>query len=617
MTVHLVSADYLAAGNAHHRRPVMVIEVAGAMPAAERLATIAKASGEFEMRQRLDRDDVETPATVLADLALALLRHASEPVSFRRSLDGAREGGGRAVFACRVEAVARRALRTAAAMLGSADDAAAAIGRFVAWAEPVQLHPDDVFMAEAVEGRGIAWRLSSSGKREMVIGEGARSRRTLANLIDRTSFLGVSVCHSKRLTNLALLRAGLPGTVQRSVRSAEGAVAAARAIGFPVVVKPVAASKGVGVACLLTTEDEVRRAYAEASAYGGALVEGHLVGDDHRLLVIDGRFVRCTRRMRAKVVGDGLRSIAALVEAENARPERRPAPDSRFMPIRLDAEVDRVIALAGHDRASVPAAGETVILRAAANWSQGGTAALVTDRVHPDNIRLAEHVARHLGIDIAGVDVITDDISRAFHESGARINEVQRQPAIGAQRRALGPGAPRLHETLFDTLFPEGSEHRVPIWAIAGDAAPAVIAAMARSLEEAGHIVGTAARNGLAVEGRWLSTGDHRGAAGFASLLDDPTVTAILVEIDLAEVARRGLGHERLDVLVLTDPDGQRTGPAILAPLTARGVVCVRSGRPVPRGFESLPVVAVPVDAQSLADAAIALGGGAGIAAGP
>jgi cyanophycin synthetase len=198
---------------------------------------------------------------------------------------------------------------------------------------------------------------------------------------------------------------------------------------------------------------------------------------------------------------------------------------------------------------------------------------LMTDKVHPDYVLLAEHAARLFGVDIVGVDVITDDISRSFRETGACINEVQTQPAIGAQRRALGPGVPKLHEALMDSLVTPAAGHHVPIVAVTGAHAEPVARQIAAQLSARGAVVGMATRAGLDVEGRRLSADDHRGCRGLPRLVDDPMVAAIVVECQPAAVADDGLGHERVSLVVATGGDDRGDALAVLVALAEDGIL--------------------------------------------
>ena len=308
MPIRVVDTRFLLAGNRVHAGPVLLARLAigAGRLAPHRLAAITEALHEFTAPPAMP-GFAGAVASLVADLSMALLWRGRQPDRFRRVLSAPAADPAEIAIACRDPVIARMALETALQLLapGSARSPTHRIGRFIERASALAPFEEDVFLAETAEKRGIHWRLSASGKREMLLGEGSGIRRSIANESDRTGFIPMQLSRSKALTNRALLRAGFPATRQLRARSVVEAIAVARQIGHPVVVKPVGASRGTGVACNLTNDGEVADAFRAARSYGEVIVENFLQGDDHRLLVIDGRLVSCGRRRGARVTGDG------------------------------------------------------------------------------------------------------------------------------------------------------------------------------------------------------------------------------------------------------------------------------------------------------------------------
>ena len=67
-------------------------------------------------------------------------------------------------------------------------------------------------------------------------------------------------------------------------------------------------------------------------------------GDDHRLLVIDGKLVAAARRMPGHVVGDGRSTIAELVAEVNRDPRRGAGHENMLTRLELDDAADRLLA---------------------------------------------------------------------------------------------------------------------------------------------------------------------------------------------------------------------------------------------------------------------------------
>ena len=77
---------------------------------------------------------------------------------------------------------------------------------------------------------------------------------------------------------------------------------------------------------------------------------------------------------------------------------------------------------------TIPAKGELVMLKPTANLSTGGTSTDVTDEVHPANIIMCERIAKIIGLDICGIDIMATDLRTPVTENGGAILEVNAAP---------------------------------------------------------------------------------------------------------------------------------------------------------------------------------------------
>jgi cyanophycin synthetase len=118
--------------------------------------------------------------------------------------------------------------------------------------------------------------------------------------------------------------------------------------------------------------------------------------------------------------------IAQAQAIENER-----APWLREPPYPRDELTLQALQIQGLDWASVPAAGRRVHLRDIESTQWGGWDEEVTDQLHPDNLAIALQAAQLLGLSVAGVDVISQDITVPWHQNGAIINEVNHAPLLG------------------------------------------------------------------------------------------------------------------------------------------------------------------------------------------
>jgi cyanophycin synthetase len=280
-------------------------------------------------------------------------------------------------------------------------------------------------------------------------GYGARGRLMRSTTTDRTSSLGARIAADKEATASLLRHAGFPVPDQRPARSLSEARAAARAIGYPVLIKARWLERGEGVAGDLSGEEELKRAYRRVSRKSrDLLVERHVPGATYRLNVVEGLLCRVAGKAATVVTGDGRRTVRALIEAENADPARAPGSPAMLKPIPLDDELADRLAVRGMSLDTVLPAGEPFVTRGTANTSNGARRLDVdVDSVHPETRRVCERVATLLGLDVAGIDVVTPDLGRPLDEVGGVICEVNAAPQIHARPafyrwflpRLLGP----------------------------------------------------------------------------------------------------------------------------------------------------------------------------------
>lgn len=343
---------------------------------------------------------------------------------------------------------------------------------------------------------------------------------------------------------------GLPVPDQRVARDAQDAADLADRIGFPVVVKPLDGNHGRGVSINLMTEAEVEEAFEIAAKEGSAVVvESMIQGDDHRLLVVDGKLVAAAKRMPGHVVGDGTRTVAELVDIVNEDPRRGKGHENMLTRLELDDAADRLLAEKGYDHRSVPAEGEVVFLRKTANLSTGGTAIDVTDVIHPDNRLMAERAIRAVGLDIGGVDFLTTDITQSYRDTGGAICEINAGPGM---RMHIAPSEGEGRDVggaVMDMLFPDGAPSRIPIAALTGTNGKTTTARMlAHVMKMAGFTVGQTSTDAVYVDGNVTVKGDMTGPTAASMVLRDPTVDMAVLETARGGIVRAGLGYRFCDV---------------------------------------------------------------------
>ncbi len=326
-------------------------------------------------------------------------------------------------------------------------------------------------------------------------------------------------------------------------------------IGLPVVVKPRGSEQGTAVSVGLTTRAEVEAAFGRARKVGRwVLIERLIPGDDHRVLVVAGRFIAAVQRLPAAVSGDGRRTIAELLAQANADPRRTPERTTALYPIRYDEDSERLLRVQGLTLESVPAAGARVRLKSAANWAAGGSLRDVTDAIHPDNVQMCVRAIGICDVDVGGADFLTPDVTRSFREVGGALCEVNVTPSLEVHLHAEGRRSRDVLGEMLDALYPDVSRWRVPTVVVCGADADTVGRAVVAALG-ARWTVGYAGPSQTSVGG-WVLAGERPPVhVAHQLLIEDPSTEAVVVAITPRQVLADGVGVARADFVALVDRD--------------------------------------------------------------
>lgn len=498
-------------------------------------------------------------AQVLQCVMMHLQCQAGQTVSFGQAMETSELGVYKVAVEYIDEQVGRATLESAKELVmstvaGVPYDAATAIEKLRDLIHEVCLGPSTASIVRAAERRGIPYRRLNTGSL-VQFGHGCKQRRILTAETDRTSAIAESVAQDKQLTRMLLKQVGVPVPEGEPVTSAEEAVAAAEEIGYPVVVKPQFGNHGRGVATNLQTREQVLAAYAAAVEEESTIVvEKFAPGDDYRVLVIGNRVIAAAKREPAKVIGDGLSTVAQLVEQVNKDPRRSDGHSTVLSKLHIDAVALNVLADQNLTPGSIPPAGQTVFIRRNANLSTGGTATDVTDIMHPNVAEQMVDAARVIGLDIAGIDVVCQDISRPLEEQHGVVVEVNAGPGLRMHLEpSAGKGRP-VGEAIIEMMFASGENSRIPIVTVTGTNGKTTTTRMiANILASSGKLVGFTCTDGIYIGHRRVDTGDCSGPKSATAVLMNPRVEAAVFETARGGILREGLAFDRCDVAVVTN----------------------------------------------------------------
>ncbi|HEY9061093.1 MAG TPA: cyanophycin synthetase [Pseudobacteroides sp.] len=402
--------------------------------------------------------------------------------------------------------------------------------------------------------RGIPVSLVNDG--DIVrLGYGKYQKRLSATLYEGTSSISVDAACNKHLTKTLLEEAAIPVPKGKSVLDLEEAKAAANSIGYPVVVKPQNGNKGKFIFVNIKNEIELEEAYLQAVNFDGeCIVEKYIEGRDYRVLVVNGKVVAGAERIPAHIIGDGQHSISELIDIENLNELRGEDHEKPLTRLKVDDIMKVVLDKQDLTLSHIPEKGQKVWLRDNGNLSTGGEAYDCTDMIHPENIKIFEEAAKVIGIDIAGIDVVTPDISKILTTDIGAIVEVNAAPGIRMHLNPTGGKKRDVASPILDMMFPEGTPFTIPIVSITGTNGKTTTTRMISSiLRHQGLTVGTTTTHGIYVNETCIEEGDTTGPKSAGKILHNRRVEAAVLETARGGIVKNGLAYDKADVAVFTN----------------------------------------------------------------
>ena len=396
----------------------------------------------------------------------------------------------------------------------------------------------------------------------MQLGWGINQRRIQATIASTTSNIAVEIACDKEETKNLLGQLNIPTPRGGSAYDTDDLEAIVRRIGYPIVIKPIDGNHGRGSTMNIKNWDEAVAALKKAKEISRwSIVERYVEGYDFRLLVINYKFVSAALRKPAAVMGDGKHTVKELIDQVNSDPRRGYGHENVLTSIKLDDHTLRLLEKLGMDENSVPKAGEEIFLKSTANLSTGGTATDVTDYIHPYNIFTAERIARVIGLDICGIDIMSKDLSVPMTENGGVVLEVNAAPGF---RMHLAPSegiGRNVAEPVVDMLFPAGSKGRIPIVAVTGTNGKTTTTRLnAHIAKTMGYKVGFTTSDGIYIQNRMMEKGDCTGPVSAKFVLMDPTIDYAVLECARGGLLKAGLAFDKCDISIVTNVTADHIG---------------------------------------------------------
>ncbi len=427
--------------------------------------------------------------------------------------------------------------------------------------EDTRLGPSTGSIVEEAVKRGIPYiRLNQQSL--VQLGYGIHQKRIRATIASTTSCIAVDIAGDKEETKNLLSAAEIPvpgGIILYSDDTAERAV---DEVGFPFVIKPVDGNHGKGATTNITTLAQARKALEAARVYSRSIIcEKYITGFDFRVLVVNFKFICAALRTPASVTGDGEHSIQWLIDETNKDPRRGYGHEKVLTQIKIDEFTQKILDEKGYTLETIPAKGELVLVKPTANLSTGGTSTDVTDEVHPVNIFLAERIAKIIGLDICGIDIMASDLKTPLNENGGAVLEVNAAPGFRMHVEPSEGIARNAAEPVVEMLYPKGTDGRIPIIAITGTNGKTTTSRLtAHICKAAGYKVGFTTSDGVYIQNQMMLHGDCTGPKSAEFVLKDPTVDFAVLECARGGILRSGLAFTNCNIAIVTNVTADHIG---------------------------------------------------------
>jgi cyanophycin synthetase len=496
---------------------------------------------------------------VIEHVALELQSLAGMPCGFGRTRSAGPVGVYHVVFAYQVESAglyaAKAAVRLVAALKDNVPyDIKKDINQLIEINRNEGIGPSTQSILNAARRNNIPYRRLDKNSLIM-FGQGKNQKIIEATIACTTSGVGIDLASNKEETKRILAEGFVPMPEGTTVYNTTELIDSLSELGFPLVIKPLNGNHGRGITTNIQTEEEAIKAFEKAHEISDkVIVERFIKGMDFRFLVINYKLEAVARRTPAMIMGDNKSSIEELIQKTNNNTERGEDHEKTLTKIKVDETTLSILSERGLTLQSVLPFGEILFLKDTANLSSGGTARDATDVVHPYNAFLAERIARLMNLDICGIDIIAEDLTKPINQNNGAVLEVNAAPGF---RMHLSPtkGIPRnVGEPVIKMLYPEGASSRIPLIAVTGtNGKTTTTRLISHFAKNAGHTVGYTTTDGIYINDQLIYKGDCSGPLSAEAVLRDPLVDFAVLECARGGILRAGLAFDKCNISIITN----------------------------------------------------------------
>ena len=385
------------------------------------------------------------------------------------------------------------------------------------------------------------------------LGYGKYSKMIQATVGSDTSAIAVGIAQDKLLTKQVLSLHCLPVARGMKVGSKLETISCAKDIGYPIVIKPQFGNQGKGVIANIKDEIQLLSAYELlAKDHKDIIIEKYISGRDYRVCCVYGDIIAVSERISPYIIGDGISSIEKLIQNTNEDSRRGEGHEKELTKIKIDEGLIEYLKQKKCSLSYILPEKQKLNLKDNANLSTGGFAIDCTDLICDENIAICKRAASAVGLDICGIDVLCEDISKSLNEGGVII-EINAAPGIRMHNNPCIGTSRNVAKHIVDKLF-ENIPISIPLIAVTGtNGKTTTTRLIAHILSIAGYTVGMTTTSGIYIDGKCVFKGDTTGPKSALTILMNKDIDAAVLETARGGIIRKGLAYDLADVAVITN----------------------------------------------------------------
>lgn len=415
-----------------------------------------------------------------------------------------------------------------------------------------RLGPSTEAVLHEAQSRDIPYRVIEESM--ILLGYGKHQRMIAPAMGSNTSAISVDIVSDKSLTKRLLLSEYIPMPKGKTIYSTKELNDCISKLGFPLVIKPQYGNHGKGITTDITNKNKALFAFKHAKKISnGIIIERYIKGSDYRFLVINFKLVAVAKRVPPTIIGDGVKTIQALINEINSDPKRGSDHENLLTKVRIDEITQAILTDQGLTLDSILAKDQTLCLKTTANLSTGGTSIDVTDEVDSANVFLAERIARLTNLDICGIDIIAEDHRQPITEKNGAVLEVNASPGL---RMHLAPASGlkrNVAKPFIDMLYPNHQTARIPLVAVTGTNGKTTVVRLIAHIAAQQYTVAMTTTEGVYINKHEIVSGDCSGPESAALVLRDSSVEFAVLECARGGILRAGLGFDKCSVSIVTN----------------------------------------------------------------